>query len=189
MNAPRLDVLTPIHKALRRSLFETAIALARTDFESADETASAERAVSTCFGYLREHAEHEDRHVIPELARLDAELANALAYAHPELERASIAIDSLWPRLAPLEGAERAAMGAELCRRFQAFVAMQLEHMDKEERNVIPTLQACFTDAELAALSGRIVREIPPPRMAVWGELIGGSLNRPEREAMQRKAA
>jgi hypothetical protein len=189
MNAPRLDVLTPIHKALRRSLFETAIGLARTDFESADETAAAERAVAACFTYLREHAEHEDRHVIPEIARLNPELANALALAHPELERASIAIDSLWPRLTLLAGAERAAMGAELCRRFQAFVAMQLEHMDKEERNVLPTLQARFSDAELGALSGRIVREIPAARMAVWSELIGPSLSRPEREAMQRRAA
>jgi hypothetical protein len=189
MTARRVDVLTPIHKALRRSLFETAIALARTDFESPAEVEAAERAVAACFGYLREHAEHEDRHVIPEIARLDAELADALAIAHPELERASIEIDSLFPRMAPLAGPERAAMGAELCRRFQAFVAMQLGHMDKEERNVLPQLQARFSDVELRALSGRIVAEIPPARMAVWGQLIGPSLSRPEREAMERKAA
>jgi hemerythrin-like domain-containing protein len=189
MNTPRLDILTPIHKALRRSLFETAIALARTDFESGDEATAAEAAVAACFAYLREHAEHEDRHVIPEIARLDAELANALAFAHPELERASIAIESLWPRMAPLAGAERAAMGAELCRRFQAFVAMQLEHMDKEERNVLPALQGRFNDEELNDLSARIVSEIPPARMAVWGQLIGPSLNRREREGMQQRRA
>ena len=166
MPTAHVDNLTPIHKALRRSLFETAIALARTDFEAAAEVDAAQRAVSTCFEYLREHAAHEDRHVIPLIARLDAELADALELAHPELERTSIAIESLWPRLAPLAGAERSAMGAELCRRFLAFVAMQVSHMDKEERHVVPLLQAHFDDAELAALSGRVVRDIPPARMA-----------------------
>ena len=189
MNTPRLDILTPIHKALRRSLFETAIALARTDFEAPEETGAAEASVATCFAYLREHAAHEDRHVIPEVAKLDADLANALEIAHPELERASIEIESLFPRLAPLAGPARTSMGAELCRRFQAFVAMQLQHMDKEERQVLPRLQARFSDPELHALSGRIVAAIPPARMAVWGELIMPSLNGPERAAMQRKAA
>jgi hypothetical protein len=189
MSAPRTDVLTPIHKALRRSLFETAIALARTDFEAAAEVEAAASAVAACFGYLREHAEHEDHHVIPEIMRLDPALGEALAHAHPELELAAIEIESLWPRLAPLTGAERAALGAELCRRFQAFVAMQLNHMDLEERRVLPRLQARFDDAELQALSARIVAAIPPARMAVWGQLIGPSLNRREREAMERRAA
>jgi hypothetical protein len=189
MTKPRYDAFSPIHKALRRSLFETAIALARTDFESPTELEAAERAVSTCFGFLREHAEHEDTHVVPEVAKLDLALADTIGLAHPELERASIAIDSLWPRLAPLAGGERAAMGAELCRRFNTFVAMQLNHMDFEERQVMACLQARFTDDELMALSGRIVGAIPPARMAVWGQLIGPSLNRPEREGLERKAA
>jgi hypothetical protein len=189
MTTPRVDILTPIHKALRRSLFETAIALARTDFEAPAEAEAAERAVTACFAYLREHAQHEDRHVVPLLARLDADLAGLIELAHPELERASIEIDSLWPRMEPLAGSERAALGAELCRRFQAFVAMQLAHMDKEERSVLPTLQAHLADVELLALSGRIVAEISPARMAVWGQLIGPSLNRSEREAMERRAA
>ena len=52
----RLDTLTPIHKALRRLLFETAIQLARTDFGSTEESAAAEEALSRCFGFLREQA-------------------------------------------------------------------------------------------------------------------------------------
>ena len=42
--ASRFDMYTPIHKSLRRVMFETAISLARTDFTAADEDASASRA-------------------------------------------------------------------------------------------------------------------------------------------------
>jgi len=75
----RLDVFTPIHKGLRRTLFETAIAIGRTDFASPAETEAAEKLVTDCLTYLREHAEHEDRHVVPEIARLAPELASTLS--------------------------------------------------------------------------------------------------------------
>ncbi|HEY7374455.1 MAG TPA: hemerythrin domain-containing protein [Polyangia bacterium] len=164
----RLDVLTPIHKGLRRKLFETAIALGRTDFSSPEETAAAERLVGECLTYLREHAEHEDRHVLPIVARLAPELAAVLAAEHPELERAAIAADSLWPRFAALAAEERQAMGAELARRFQALVAMQLRHMDREEREVNAAFWAGMSDGDIAALSRRIASEIPPARMLNW---------------------
>jgi len=175
---------------MRRSLFETALLLARTDFGSPAETAAAEEATTTCLGYLREHAEHEDRHVIPRLAELDAALAAALEVDHPRLERAAIAIDTLWPRIgAAASGPARAALGRELVRRFQAFVAQQLQHMDREEREVMAVLWAGMTDAEIGAISGRIIADIPPARMAELMALILPALSRPEREAMTRRAA
>jgi hypothetical protein len=98
----RVDLFTPIHKGLRRNLFETAIALGRTDFSSRPRRPPPRKRVDECLTYLREHAEHEDRHVVPEIARLSPELAATMAEEHPELERAAIAVDSLWPRFAPL---------------------------------------------------------------------------------------
>ena len=168
----RLDVFTPIHKGLRRQLFETAIALGRTDFASPVETEAAQKLVTDCLTYLREHAEHEDRHVVPEIARLAPELAATLADEHPELERAAIAIDSLWPRFAPLGPEERLAMGSELQRRFQALVAMQLRHMDREEREVNAVFWAHLDDRDLGALTRRIVVSIPPARLLHWQQEV-----------------
>jgi hypothetical protein len=168
----RLDVFTPIHKGLRRNLFETAIALGRTDFTSPVETAAAETLVTECLTYLREHAEDEDRHVVPEIARLAPDLAAALAEEHPELERAAIAIDSLWPRFAPLGPEERLAMGAELGRRFQALVAMQLRHMDREEREVNAVFWAKLNDRDIGALSRRIVVSISTARLLHWQQQV-----------------
>jgi hypothetical protein len=187
----RFDLFTPIHKALRRSLFETAMNLGRTDFGSADETAAAERAVAECMHYLREHAEHEDRHVFPEVARLSPELGLIMASGHPELERAAIAIESLWPRLAVLAQADaRREMGAELGRRFHAFIADELTHMDREERELNTLLWQRLADPEIMAISARVIASISPERMRTWGELMLPTMNGPERAAaLARQAA
>lgn len=188
----RFDIFTPIHKALRRSLFDTALALGRTNFGSTDEVAAAERAVADCLGFMREHAEHEDRHALPEIARLDPGLAAILVNGHPELERGAIAVESLWPRLAALPTAaaeERQTLGGELVRRFHNFVADEVLHMDREERELNALLWARLTDAEIMAISNRITTSIAPERMRTWGELLLPALNGPEREAMLARAA
>lgn len=183
----RADFLTPIHKAIRRSLFETAMTLGRTDFSVPAEVEAAERAVAVCFDHLRDHAEHEDRHVLPELARLAPELAEALSQEHPELERASIAVESLWPRIAAQTGAQRALLGGELARRFHVLVAAQLRHMDREEREALRVLWDHFDDAALGQLSARISAGIAPARLAAFGQLMFPALNGTEREMMQRR--
>lgn len=184
---PRHEPFLPIHKGLRRALFETSVQLARTDFAAPGETADAERAVETCFHFLREHAEHEDRHVVPIVAGLNPSVGEALIAAHPRLERAAIAVDSLWPRLVAADPTARAALGRELVRRFQIFVAQQLEHMDYEERDVTQLLWARLSDPEIIAIGGRIVASIEPVRMGEWMALVLPSLNQPEREAMSRR--
>jgi hypothetical protein len=183
--APRFDGFTPIHKALRRHLFETAIALARADFTSAVETDVAARSVETCLLWLREHAEHEDRHVMPALAELASWLADELAREHVALERAAIEVDVLFPKLGALDAAGRVQLGGELVRRFQAYVAMQLRHMEREEREVLAVFWAHLDDAALAAMSARIIADVGPARMAVLGPLIGAAVNRTERERME----
>ena len=188
----RFDMFTPIHKALRRSLFETALTLGRTNFASPDEAAAAERLVADCMEFMREHAAHEDRHALPEIARLDPGLAAILSSGHPELERAAIAVESLWPRLAALPAtaaAERQALGGELMRRFHAFVADEVVHMDREERELNALLWSRLTDADIMAISTRITTSISPERMRTWGELLLPALNGPEREAMLARAA
>lgn len=197
-NAPRPDLFTPIHKALRRSLFVTAMDLGGTDFADAAAVTRAHATVDACLGFLREHAEHEDHHVLPRIAALAPGLAEQMAAEHPALERAAIEVDSLWPRLAmatvsgPAEVVDHAAtchaLGAELARRFHTLVAAQLRHLDREEREVNALFWAHLTDAELNDMRQAILADIPAARAAEWYALMGPAINRVEREAMARAA-
>jgi len=184
---PRLDPFTPIHKALRRILFETAMTRGRTDFASADETDAARQAVAACFGFLHEHAEHEDRHVVPLVATLSPDLAEVLASEHPDLQHGAMVVTSIWPRLERFDRAGRLALGAELTRRFHLLTAAPLRHMDREEREVCALLWDHLSDAEIGAISTRIVAEIAPQRMADWRAIIGAAMSRPEREAQEAR--
>ncbi len=181
----RFDGFTAVHKALRRELFETAIALARADFVSPEETSAAARSVETCFAHLREHAEHEDRRIMPAVHELAPALGEDLGRDHVALERAAIEVDSLFPKLGTLDAAGRVALGAELVRRFNAYVAFQLRHMEREEREVLAVFWERLDDAAIAAMNGRVVADIGLARMAEWSALMAAAINRTEREAME----
>ena len=60
----------------------------------------------------------------------------------------------------------------ELARRFQALVAMQLRHMDREEREVNAVFWAHLDDRDLGALTRRIVVSIPPARLIHWQQQV-----------------
>lgn len=188
-STPRLDTFTPIHKGLRRLMFEAAVELARTDFADTDATATAQRNVSTCLRLLREHADLEDRHVLPLVDRVAPDLADTLALEHPALDRAAIAVDTLWPRFAALDGPARVELGDELVRRFNALIAEQLRHLEREEREVNAALWAALPDADIGATSIAIVRELGPERMVEWAQVLAKSLNRPELAAIEARRA
>ncbi|HVZ89769.1 MAG TPA: hemerythrin domain-containing protein [Polyangia bacterium] len=184
---PRLDIFMPIHHGLRRSLFETATLLARTDFAAAAESDAAEQLATSCLELLHDHADHEDQFVLPEVERFSPELAAALAQEHQDLEGAGDAIESLWPRLPTFDAPARLALGGEIGRRFRMVVADQLLHMDREEREVNALFWARLSDPQIAALNDRIVTSIGPARMQVWNALVLPSLSRPLREAIEQR--
>ena len=135
--------------------------------------------------YLREHAEHEDREVVPVIARLDPELARCSIASTPSWSALAIDVESLWPRLAPLDvPAARAQLGGELLRRFQAMVATQLLHMDREEREVNALLWAHLRDDEILQINRRIIAAIPLARLQQIMPMMDASLNHGEREAL-----
>jgi hemerythrin-like domain-containing protein len=180
----RVDLFSLIHKGVRRLLFETAMEASRADFAEAEEVASVEAAVRRCFDLLREHADHEDRVIQPWVARSSGELAADLAAEHVALEKATIAVESLLPRLAGAAPDERRKMGVELQRRLHLLVADQLRHLDREEREANAVLWAHLPDETLTQLRSEILAQIPPPRLAEWHEILRQSLSASERAAL-----
>jgi hypothetical protein len=183
--ADRVDSFTLVHKGIRRCLFDTLLIIGRTDFSQDEDLAGARAAVARCFDFLREHAEHEDRHIVPVLARLAPWFAGALAAEHVELEKAAIAIEALFPRVATASAGERPVMGREMFRRMTLLVADQLRHLEREEREGNATLWAYLPDPEILALRAQIQADIPAARMAEWVELIAPVLTARERELLR----
>lgn len=185
----RIDLFAPVHKGLRALLFEAGTCLARTDFAGEEEAAGAAAACRGLLAFLEEHAGHEDRWFMPELARLAPELHAALADDHARTEGLAREAGRLLDRLAGASPGERVALGRRLHDRVWALAAEHLRHMEREEQEAQRVLHAHLDDAALADLHRQLLASIPPPRRGEWAALIARSINLPERAGMLRGMA
>lgn len=180
----RLDLFLLVHKGLRAEIFETARAIARTDFAAPAQCRAAAARLERCFGFLEEHARHEEQVIFAELAGFAAVLAAELGNEHSRLDGLLLECSRVLARLEAASESERVALGRRLHGLFGGFVAEYLRHMEREECEVNRMLWAHRSDAELGALHARILAAIEPARLNEWLELILPELNPSERAAL-----
>jgi hypothetical protein len=151
MQNPRVDLFTRVHKGLRALLSSLADDVTRARPGDPSLRARVDRAV----GFLREHAMHEDNHIMPLVAACAPEVHRALSEDHAALE-------ALHDRLVagPTAG--------DLQRDVLALVEGHFNHMRREETQASAALWEAYSDAELGAASSAIQRAIPLPRMIEW---------------------
>jgi len=178
----RIELYAPVHKCLRAEAFALAHELARSDWNDGAQAAAAAGRVTRLVEFLDEHAQHEDAHLMPLVARA----ASALALA-PELESDHVRVDAalrglatLATRIGAARNGGRAALGRELERCFQRALAEQLVHLQREEHEAEPALHAQLDELELVRAHERILADIPAPRLAQWFELILPALGEEE---------
>jgi len=184
----RLDLFLAVHKGIRAELFETTRLVARTDFSRLAEVQIAAARVQRTFGFLEEHAHHEDEAIFAELQRYAPELCAELQSEHSRIDGLMLEIVRLLARLQEAAAAERAALGRRLYALLGTFVAEYLRHMEREEGETNLRLWAHFSDEQLGAIQGRIIAAFEPARLAQWMELIVPELNATEREELLSKA-
>ncbi|MCB9904387.1 MAG: hemerythrin domain-containing protein [Planctomycetes bacterium] len=180
----RIDLYTTIHKGVRRTLFETTLTVASTDFSSVRESTGACQSVREMLDFLEEHAAHEDEAILPELADCAPELLADLRAEHSKLDGLQREVLAIVERLSDASEAERIALGQRLELRLGRLVAAHLNHLCVEETEVNRMLWAHRTDEQLLAVQDRIVSSIPLARLAEWYALVIPALNLRERREM-----
>jgi hypothetical protein len=178
---PRVDLYGTVHKGIRTRLFDLCVELARCDFGSRSEVGIALEAYHRTVGFLREHHEHEDRHVEPALAALAPDILATVRRQHAAADAMIAELDAL---AAAAEGNDPRAAGAALLARYHRFLVDYLEHMQAEETVVMPALWAKYSDQELGELRARVQGSIAPPRFAEWMEIMLPAMNLDERAGM-----
>jgi hypothetical protein len=179
MNRP--DLYRTPHRAIRALLFGTTLQLARTDFAVESEARLAVAAGERLLGFLHEHAEHEERVLMPELERLSPEVAAELRADHHRTGGMEREFAQLLARTALAGEAERVSLGVRLNQRAALLTAEHLPHLEREEVLANRLLWAHKSDAELGLLHQRVVSGIPPARLAEWFELILPAMSCSER--------
>jgi hypothetical protein len=182
----RVDLYGPVHKALRSTLFDLSVELARCDFSDAPARRIALETYRRTFGFLREHHQHEDSILLPLLAARAPDACATNRAEHEAMDKTLAELDAAVGEIERAKDADRAAAGRRLVALYDGFLADYLAHMRHEETVLQAAFWATCTDEELGALRGRIQGSIAPARFGEWLEIMLPAMNVDERSGMLR---
>ncbi len=163
--APRMDLYSTIHKALRAFMADTLTRVGSMD--AADEgdlrvTLGQLKGLTTL---MRAHLHHENQFVHPALeARLQGSSVR-IAQEHEEHGASLDALDAEADAVAQATGSQRPRLAMRLYRHLALFVAENLQHMHVEETAHNQALWSAYSDEELEAIHGALLGSVPPAEM------------------------
>jgi hypothetical protein len=179
--APRFDMYTGIHKALRAFMADTLLAVGRMDPADPQDLADATSRVLQLLGFCAGHVEHENRFVHAAIEARAPGASDAVAHDHEEHVKHIAMLADLTGRLQGAAEAQRPALALRLYRELALFIADNFQHMHVEETAHNAVLWARYTDAELVAVHDALVASIPPEEMMTVARWLVPFMNPVER--------
>jgi hypothetical protein len=182
--APRLDLYSGIHKALRALMADTLLAVGRMDFADEHEVDQTTGRVGELLAMCRSHLEHENEfmHTAME-ARAPGSTAVGAA-DHREHVAHLAELSHAVQVLRAAAAAQRAVLAQDLYRRLALFIAGNFEHMNVEETSHNAVLWARYTDAELHGIHAALLASLPPHEMMFAIRWMVPYMNPAERAGM-----
>jgi len=182
--APRFDMYTGIHKALRALMVDTLLAVGRVDTDDERDTMQTSQRVFELLEMCASHLQHENTFVHAAMeTRVPGSSATA-AHEHTEHQRDIAHLTGLAGALLQAAKPRRPAAALALYRALALFVAGNLAHMQVEETEHNAVLWAHFSDAELVGIHDALLASIPPDEMLFTLRWMVPFLNPAERGAM-----
>lgn len=182
--APRVDMYTGIHKALRALMADTLLAVGRMDCTDDLELARTGERVLGLLQFCGTHLEHENAFVHAAIEARAPGASAAIAHEHEEHVRHIAQLADVVALLRACEPAARFGVAARLYRELALFIAENFQHMHVEETAHNAVLWARYTDAELVAIHDALVASIPPEEMMVTVRWLVPFMNPQERAGM-----
>jgi len=176
----RYNTFYQVHKALRALLYDTAMELQRTDFNSEREVPSLLANITTVVDVFDKHAYNEDRFVFPAVGQYEPSVVDSFEQEHVrdhELSTQLRTLVNIYGSLTTDE--ERIQLGSALRKAFVDFLAFNLVHMAKEEDIINNLLWRYYSDDQIRAIEMQIISIQPPESTAVvWKWMLRGLSNR-----------
>lgn len=178
---PRLDLYTPIHKAIRHFMTDTLLRVGRMDVFDPAELQATLGQLDGLLDQCIAHLDHENHFVHAAIEARRPGASHRMAEEHLQhLE----SIDALRTDADQLRRAlpdRRPGLALRLYRHLALFVADNFAHMHHEETVHNTTLWALYTDAELHALHARLLASLQPEEAEATMHWMLPALNPGER--------
>jgi hypothetical protein len=182
--APRFDMYSGIHKAMRAYMADTLLAVGRMDPADDLELAQVTLRVLELLAACASHLKHENDFIHVAIEARAGGASDAIAHEHED-HLAHIA--RLGDRVAALRtaaGPARPALAQGLYRELALFAADNFWHMQVEETAHNAVLWSRYSDAELIAIHDDLVASIPPGEMMAIARWMVPFMNPAERVAL-----
>lgn len=184
----KIDLFTPIHKAIRSLIYHTGVVLQSTDFSNLEEGDRILTQLEQMLILLEDHARHEDHIIFPEIEKRASGISGELEAQHREGEIKLTALVQLLNEFRELVPQSRVNLVTKLSIIFSDFIAFYIWHMSREEEIIMPVSKANFSNAELAEIRLKIQEQISPDRYREWMKWMLPALNESELTSMYRQA-
>jgi hypothetical protein len=182
--APRVDMYTGIHKALRALMSDTLLAVGRMDCDDDLERAQVCHRVLELLDFCAAHLKHENDFIHSAIEARAPGASQHIAGEHVEHEQHLAALGARVAQLLACPPPQRAALTLALYRELSLFIADNFQHMHVEETAHNAVLQANYSDAELNAIHDALVASIPPAEMMYIARWLVPFMNPAERTGM-----
>jgi hypothetical protein len=181
VEAPRFDMYSGIHKALRAFMADTLLAVGRMDVDDPEDLAQASDRVLQLLGMCGSHLAHENQFVHAAIEARAPGASDVIANEHGEHVKHIADLAELVAVLRGTAPAKREIAAMRLYRALSLFIAENFQHMHVEETAHNAVLWARYTDAELVAIHDALVASIPPDEMMVTARWLVPFMNPLER--------
>jgi hypothetical protein len=179
--APRVDMYSGIHKALRALMADTLLAVGRMDADDGLERAQVTERVLGLLQFCAGHLQHENEFVHAAIEARAPGASEVIGHEHEEHVRHIARLADLVGMLRGCGAGDRAAATSLLYRELALFIAENFEHMHVEETAHNAVLWARYTDAELVAIHDALIASIPPEEMMLTVRWLVPFMNPAER--------
>lgn len=177
----RYNIFYQVHKGLREMLYSTASLLQQTDFSNPVQAATATAQVNEVINLFDKHAGTEDYMILPAIQQYEPSVTSLFAEEHVQDHALGEKLRSVVKGL--LESAsleDRNTWGAVLRPVFIEFMVFNLNHMAKEEDVLNKLLWRYYSDAELHAITEKILGYLPPDTLQQYSAWMIRSMSNNE---------
>lgn len=180
----RHDLYGTIHRALRKAETDLLTRLGALDAGDAAAVTAIVADFRRLLVLARFHLIDENEHIHTALEAVRPGATDEFAHDHEDHERSFEEIEAILAKIEAASGSERRNLVRALYLRYTRFVADDFAHMLEEETELQPLLQSVFSDAELAAIEGRIIASIPPDVMLDFIRIMVPAIDPDARQEM-----
>jgi hemerythrin-like domain-containing protein len=179
-----------IHKGLRCMLYETGLQLNKTDFADPKAVASLSAQINDLLKAYEHHASIENNYILPLIQAQDPAMIEAFESEHDQDHELGETLAGHLNEVLTLEAGEaHAAAVKSLHYAFYAFMAFNLEHMNREELVLNEVLWKYYTDAEIMNVIRQLQMTMDPEAKALMDPWIMKGANQVEIQMILQAAS